>query len=399
MRWLRQGSQTLWIIIGLGLGILLGALAPEIAGRMAPLSNIFLRAVRAVMAPLIFGALITALAGTGDLRSTGRLGLRAFGYFMAVTVPALLCGGVLALWLRPGSGVTLPAGAPIGGVAPVSPGAMLEQLVPNSLFDAMARGDVLQMVVFCLPLGIACAALGERARPLVAFADALAQAMFRVTNYVMWLAPVGVCAAVAVTIGKGGLGTIGALGRVVLTLYLALAIFTAVVLAPLLWWSRQGWRRFYQAMREPLLLAVTTSSSGVALPPLLDNLERGGLPLRVTRLVLPACFCFNQISAAIYAPIAVIFTAQAAGIDLTRGQLAYLFVMLLFTTKGTPAVPRAVMVVIIGALTALRLPVESVALLLSVEILMDPLRTGVNILGHGVATLVIARGEEGCREA
>lgn len=399
MRWLRQGSQTIWIVIGLLLGILLGVLAPEIASRMAPLSNIFLRAVRAVMAPLIFGALITALAGTGDLRATGRLGLRTFGYFMVVTIPALLGGGLLALWLRPGNGVALPVGTSVGALAPVSPGAMFEQLVPHSLFDAMARGDVLQMVVFCLPLGVACAALGERARPLVAFADALAQAMFRVTNYVMWLAPVGVCAAVAVTIGKGGLGTIGALGRVVLTLYLALALFTVLILLPLLWWSRQGWRRFYHALREPFLLAVTTSSSGVALPPLLDNLERGGLPPRVTRLVLPACFCFNQISAAIYAPIAVIFTAQAAGIDLTPGQLAYLFVMLLFTTKGTPAVPRAVMVVIIGALTALQLPVESVALLLSVEILMDPLRTGVNILGHGVATLVIARGEEGRLEA
>lgn len=394
MKWLKQGSQTLWIVIGLVAGVFLGLLAPDIAGHLAPLSNIFLRAIRAVMAPLIFGALITALAGTGDLRATGRLGLRTFGYFMAVTIPALLLGGLLALWLRPGLGVTLPAGASGGAVAPIGFGTMLEQLIPQSIFDAMARGDVLQMVVFCLPLGVACAALGERARPLVAFADALAQAMFRVTNYVMWLAPVGVCAAVAVTIGKSGLATIGALGRVVLTLYIALGLFTGLVLIPLLWWSGQGWRRFYQAMREPFLLAVTTSSSGVALPPLLDNLERSGLPPRVTRLVLPACFCFNQISAAIYAPIAVIFTAQAAGITLSPGQLGYLLLMLLFTTKGTPAVPRAVLVVIIGALSALHLPVESVALLLSVEILMDPLRTGVNILGHGVATLVIARGED-----
>ena len=382
-----------WIVIGLVAGIALGVLAPEVAGRMAPLSNIFLRGVRAVMAPLIFGALITALAGTGDLRATGRLGLRALFYFLGVTIPALACGMVMALLLEPGVGVVLSAGgsAESSAPAPIGFGTMLEQMMPSSLIDAMARGDVLQIVVFCIPLGVACAALGERARPLVAFADALAQLMVRVTGYVMWLAPAGVFAAVAVTIGKGGLGTLGALGRVVITLYLALAIFVLLVLLPLLWWSRLGLRKFYQVMREPLILAVTTSSSGVALPPLLDNLERIGLPQRVTGLVLPACFCFNTIAAAIYSPIAVIFTAQAAGIALTKGQLLFLFVILLFTTKGTPAVPRAVMVIIIGALTSLHLPLGSVALLMSIEVFIDPIRTGVNILGHGVATLVIAR--------
>ena len=404
MKWLKQrslSSQSLWIVIGLLVGVTLGVWVPDLAVQLAPLSNIFLRAVRAVMAPLIFGALVSALAGTGDLRATGRLGLRTLGYFLVVTIPALIVGALMARWLQPGVGVVLPTsgapggagGASVPGLTPVGFGAMLEQLVPQSLIEAMARGDVLQIVVFCIPLGIGCAALGERARPLVDFADALAQAMFRVTSYVMWLAPVGVCAAVAVTIGRGGMATIGSLGRVVLTLYLALAIFVALVLVPLIWWSRFGAQRFYLALREPFLLAVTTSSSGVALPPLLDNLERGGLPSRVTRLVIPACFCFNQISAAIYAPIAVIFTAQAADIDLTKGQLGYLLLMLLFTTKGTPAVPRAVLVVIIGALGALNLPLESVALLLSVEILMDPIRTGVNILGHGVATAVLARGE------
>jgi len=382
-----------WIVIGLVAGIVLGVLAPEIAGRLTPLSNIFLRGVRAVMAPLIFGALITALAGTGDLRATGRLGLRALLYFLGVTIPALACGMLMALLLEPGLGVALPANGQSASLAPapVGFGAMLEQMMPSSLIDAMARGDVLQIVLFCIPLGVACAALGERAQPVVAFADALAQLMVRVTGYVMWLAPAGVFAAVAVTIGKGGIGTLGALGRVVITLYLALALFVVLVLLPLLWWSRLGLRKFYQVMREPFILAVTTSSSGVALPPLLDNLERIGLPQRVTGLVLPACFCFNTIAAAIYSPIAVIFTAQAAGIALTKGQLLFLFVTLLFTTKGTPAVPRAVMVIIIGALTSLHLPLGSVALLMSIEVFIDPIRTGVNILGHGVATLVIAR--------
>ncbi|MFM8395443.1 MAG: dicarboxylate/amino acid:cation symporter, partial [Acidobacteriota bacterium] len=165
MKWFKPGGQTAWIVIGLVAGVALGLWAPEIAGRLTPLSNIFLRAIRAVMAPLIFGALITALAGTGDLRATGRLGLRTIVYFMAVTVPALLLGGLLALWLQPGVGVALPAGGPGTpgvAVAPIGLGAMLEQLVPQSLFDAMARGDVLQMVVFCIPLGVACAALGER---------------------------------------------------------------------------------------------------------------------------------------------------------------------------------------------------------------------------------------------
>ncbi len=387
-------NLTGWIILGMVCGIAAGVLAPNFARELTPLGNLFLRAVKAIMAPLIFGALISALAGAGDLKATGRLGLRSFVYFWLVTTLALACGLLTALAIKPGLGVTLTAAKTSDLPAtPMSFGAMLEQVIPNSLIDAMARGDVLQIVVFCTALGIACATLGERARPLVAFAESLAQAMFRVTHYVMWLAPVGVAAAVAVTVANGGLGALGALGKVVLTLYTALALFTVLVLLPLFLWSRVSWRQFYHLMREPFLLAVTTTSSGIALPPLLENLERAGLSKRISGVVLPACFCFNLTGTTLYIPIAVLFTAQAAGVTLGVKQLALLFLMLMITSKGAPAVPRSSLLIIVGALNSLRLPLEGVALLLSAEVAMDFVRTGVNILGHGVAPLVIARWE------
>lgn len=391
---MKKINLTGWIILGMVCGIAAGLLTPNIARELTPLSNIFLRAVKAIMAPLIFGALISALAGTGDLKATGRLGLRTFVYFWVVTTLALACGMLTALIMKPGLGITLTAAKTSDLPAtPMSFGAMLEQVIPNSLIDAMARGDVLQIVVFCTALGVACATLGERARPLIAFAEALAQAMFRVTHYVMWLAPVGVAAAVAVTVANGGLGALGALGKVVLTLYVALALFTLLVLLPLFLWARVSWRQFYQLMREPFLLAVTTTSSGVALPPLLENLERAGLSKRISGFVLPACFCFNLTGTTLYIPIAVLFTAQAAGVTLGFKQLALLFLMLMITSKGAPAVPRSSLLIIVGALNSLHLPLEGVALLLSVEVAMDLVRTGINILGHGVAPLVIARAE------
>jgi proton glutamate symport protein len=394
LRSLNKIGLTGFILIGLVVGVIIGLTSPATASQLTPLSNIFLRAVKAVMAPLIFGSLITAIAGTGDLRTTGRLGLRSLIYFWSVTTLALACGMITALLLHPGDGIVLGAGTNAAATQ-TAPGfgALVEQMMPNSLIDAMARGDVLQIVIFCTVLGIACAALGAPARPLIAFAESLSQVMFKVTSYVMWIAPVGVGAAVAVTIGQSGIGAIGGISRMVLTLYAALGIFTILVLLPLLFWSRCSWRKFYQAMREPFILAVTTTSSGVALPPLLENLDRLGLPKRITGFVLPACFCFNTTGTTLYIPIAVLFTAQAAGVTLTPTQLVILFFTLMITSKGAPAVPRSSMLIIIGALTSLHLPLESVALLLSAEIVMDPVRTAVNILGHGVAPLVITRWE------
>jgi proton glutamate symport protein len=398
---MKRITLTGWIVIGMLAGIAVGVLAPSIARELTPLSNIFLRAVKAVIAPLIFGALISALAGAGSLQAIGRLGLRTFVYFWVVTTLALACGMLTALVMKPGFGIVLPTDKATADLptTPLTFSAMLEQVVPNSLIDAMARGDVLQIVVFCSVFGLACAALGARAKPVVVFAEALAEVMFRVTSYAMWLAPLGVGAAVAVTIGNGGLGALSALWRVVLTLYLALLLFTLLALLPLFVWARVSWRQFYQAMREPFLLAVATTSSGVALPLLLENLERMGVPKRITGFVLPACFCFNLTGTTLYIPIAVLFTAQAAGVMLSAGQLALLFLMLMITSKGAPAVPRSSLLIILGTLNSLRLPVEGVALLLSAEIAMDMVRTAVNILGHGVAPLVIARWEEAAAPA
>ncbi len=394
-RAVRRISQTTWIFIGMAAGIALGVAAPDIARAMAPVSSVFLRLIKSIIAPLLFGTLVYGIAGAGNVKQMGRIGIKAILYFEIVTTIALFLGLFAVNLTRPGEGMKLErtAAEPALAQATVTLGGVLEHVFPVSVIDAMARGDVLQVVVFSFLFGAACAAIGPKAQPVVAFAESLAEVMFRYTRYVMYLAPVGVGAAMAVTIGSKGLGVLFGLGKLIATMYVALAIFVAVVLGSVILIARIPPRRFFNAAREPFLIAFSTASSEAALPRALENMEAFGVPKHIVAFVLPTGYSFNLDGTTLYLSLASVFVAQAAGVNMTFGQQLIMMLTLMLTSKGVAGVPRAALVILAGTLASFQLPIEGVAVLLGVDALMDMARTSVNVLGNCLAAAVVARWE------
>ena len=392
---MKRLSLTAWIFMGMAAGVVLGLAEPDFARALAPVSNIFLRLIRSIVAPLLFGTLVYGIAGTGSMKAMGRIGLKAIVYFEVVTSVALLVGLAAVNLVRPGEGMTLEraaAGAPITSAAP-SAASFLEHVFPSSVIDAMARGEVLQLVVFSLLFGAACAAAGEKARPVVEFARSLAEVMFKYTGYVMWLAPAGVCAAIAVTVGAQGSGVLVGLGKLILTMYAAQAVFLVGVLGTVMVIARVPVRRFWQAAREPFLIAFSTSSSEAALPRALENMERFGVPKHIVSFIIPTGYSFNLDGSTLYLSLASIFVAQAAGIHLSVGQQVAMMLVLMLTSKGVAGVPRASLVILAGTLAQFNLPLEGAAVLLGIDAILDMARTSVNVVGNCLATAVVARWE------
>jgi proton glutamate symport protein len=393
-RTVRRLSLTAWIFIGMAAGIALGIAAPGFAVRLSPVSNIFLRLIRSIIAPLIFGTLVYGIAGAGDLKRMGRIGLKAIVYFEAVTTVALFLGLAAVNLVRPGAGMTL---APSSDAAlpqnQQSAGTIIEHVFPSSIIDAMARGDVLEIVVFSFLFGAACAAIGAKAKPVVTFCESLAQVMFRYTSYVMCLAPFGVAAAIAVTVASKGSSVLLGLGKLVLTMYAAQFVFVTLVLGSIVTLFRIPAGAFYRAVREPFLIAFSTASSEAALPLALENMERFGVPPHIVAFVIPTGYSFNADGSTLYLSLASVFVAQAAGIHLSLGQQLLMMLMLMLTTKGVAGVPRQSLVLLAGALSTFHLPMEGVAVLLGVDALLDMARTSVNVLGNCLASAVVARWE------
>jgi len=392
---LKRLSLTAWIFIGMAAGIVLGVAAPAVAVRLSPVSNIFLRLIRSIIAPLIFGTLVYGIAGSGDLKCMGRIGLKAILYFEAVTTLALFLGLAAVNLVRPGVGMTLapaPAATPAPQAQP-APGSIIEHVFPSSIIDAMARGDVLQIVVFSFLFGAACAAIGSKAQPVVAFCESLAEVMFRYTNYVMYLAPLGVGAAIAVTVASKGFGVLYGLAKLVLTMYVAQIIFVTVVLGSVVMLFRIPAAAFVRAVREPFLIAFSTASSEAALPLALENMEQFGVPKHIVAFVLPAGYSFNLDGSTLYLSLASVFVAQAAGIQLSLGKQLLMMLTLMLTSKGVAGVPRAALVILAGTLSSFDLPMEGVAVLLGIDAVMDMARTSVNVLGNCLASAVVARWE------
>ena len=391
---MRRLSLTAWIFIGMAAGIALGIAAPGFAVRLSPVSNIFLRLIRSIIAPLIFGTLVYGIAGAGDLKRMGRIGLKAIVYFEAVTTVALFLGLAAVNLVRPGAGMTL---APSSDAAlpqnQQSAGTIIEHVFPSSIIDAMARGDVLEIVVFSFLFGAACAAIGAKAKPVVTFCESLAQVMFRYTSYVMCLAPFGVAAAIAVTVASKGSSVLLGLGKLVLTMYAAQFVFVTLVLGSIVTLFRIPAGAFYRAVREPFLIAFSTASSEAALPLALENMERFGVPPHIVAFVIPTGYSFNADGSTLYLSLASVFVAQAAGIHLSLGQQLLMMLMLMLTTKGVAGVPRQSLVLLAGALSTFHLPMEGVAVLLGVDALLDMARTSVNVLGNCLASAVVARWE------
>jgi len=378
------------------LGAALGAFFPDIgkADWMMALANVFLRLIKSIIAPLIFGTLVAGIAGTGSVKTMGRIGLKAIIYFEVLTTIALFLGLGAVNLVRPGEGMTLEQSADAGlpKVQPTLSGT-LEHTFPQSVIDAMARGDVLQIVVFSFLFGAACATIGIKAGPVVDFCKSLSEVMFRYTKYVMYLAPLGVGAAMAHTIGSKGISVLLGLGKLVLTLYGALIIFIVVVLGTVAVIARIPLRRFIRTVREPFIIAFSTAASEAALPLALENLEEMGVPKHIVAFVLPTGYSFNLDGSTLYLSLASLFVAQAAGVHMPFGQQLLMMLTLMLTSKGVAGVPRAALVILTGTLTTFNLPMEGAAVLLGVDALLDMARTGINVLGNCLASAVVARWE------
>jgi Na+/H+-dicarboxylate symporter len=396
MRSLKRISLTSWILISLLIGVLLGAFYPSFARQLAPVSNIFLRLIKSIVGPLLFGTLVSGIASAGELKTMGRIALKAVTYFEIATTLALVIGLLMVNLMQPGAGLSLtsqPGGAPSGLAKPLSIGQILEHSVPQNIFESLAQNDVLQMVVFFFLFGAACSAIGEKAQPVVSFATSVAEAMFRYTRYVMYLAPFGVGAAIAVTVGSKGLGVLLSLGKLVGSLYLAQLVFVVVVFGAALSIARVPVIRFFHAVRQPFLIAFSTASSEAALPLALENMSLFGIPKHIVGFVLPTGYSFNLDGSALYLALASVFVAQAAGVHMPIGTQIMMMLTLMLTSKGVAAVPRAALVILAGTLGTFNLPLEGISLILGVDALMDMCRTSVNLLGNCVATAVVARWE------
>ncbi len=390
------------IILGLAAGVLIGWLWPEVGVDSAWIRTIFINLIKVIIAPLIFGSIVAGIAGGGEFKQVGRMGVKALVYFEVVTTLALVIGLVVVNITKPGVGVLLQGGDlnALGSIEGAHPRTFIETLIhafPSSIIESMARGDVLQVVVFSVFFGAAVGAIGEKGKPILEWCDALSQVMFKFTAYVMRFAPFGIGAAMAVTIGHMGLSVLINLGMLVLTLYIALIFFVLLVLGAVAWMIRLPVRQFVRAVWEPFTLAFWTTSSESALPLAMERMERLGVPKRIVGFVLPTGYSFNLDGSTLYLAVASVFVAQAAemttGIHFGWDQQVLLMLTLMVTSKGIAAVPRASLVILLAALHSFGLPPEGVAVIFAVDEFMDMGRTSVNVLGNCLATVAISRWE------
>ena len=394
-------TLTTQIMIALVAGGVLGWLWPEWGNRIYFLRDIFLNLIKSIIAPLIFSTLVVGIAGGGDLKKVGRMGVKALLYFEVVTTAALFIGlGVVNL-IKPGYGIALSAStSDLGQIAQNHPKTLVETLVhifPASIADSMVRGDVLQIVAFSVLFAMAVSALGAKGGPILRFCESLSQVMFKFTGYVMMFAPVGVGAAMAHTIGTKGLGVLVNLAKLIGSLYLALFIFVFVVLGAVAIIARVPIRQFIKAVREPFVIAFATTSSESALPKAMEVMERLGVPPRIVGFVMPTGYSFNLDGTTLYLAMASVFVAQAAetatGQHMSFGRQLVMMLTLMVTSKGVAAVPRAALVILLATLASFNLPIEGVAVIFGIDELMDMGRTSVNVLGNCMATVVVARWE------
>jgi proton glutamate symport protein len=394
----RLPGITTQIFIGLVLGILVGHFWPGFAVAIKPLADAFLRMIKMIIAPLLFATLVVGIAGTGDLKAMGRIGLKAIVYFEVASTIALFLGLVLVNIFHPGAGLAMPIGADTKAAAAMAQNQqhawdIFLHLFPTSVVDSMARGDILQLVVFSTFFGVALAAIGPKGQPVLDVLESTAAVMFKFTGYVMAFAPIGVFAAIAATVGGKGLAILFTLGKLIALMYLGLAIFVLIVLGGVSYLIRVPFLTFVKAIREPFLIAFTTASSEAALPKSLEVMERFGVPKNIVGFVLPTGYSFNLDGTTLYLSLASVFVAQLAGVPMTFGQQLVMMLTLMLTSKGVAGVPRAALVVLTATLTQFGLPLEGAAILLGIDQILDMGRTAVNVMGNCISTVVVARWE------
>src|SRR5205809_2850302 len=393
-------NLTFRVLVAIAIGVTLGIVAPDTARAMRPLGDTFIALVRMVIGPIIFLTITLGIANMNDLKKVGTVGLKAFIYFEVVTTFALAIGLVVVNVTKPGAGLDVSSMAR-GDVSQYAAQGramgfsdFLTHVVPTSAVDAFAKGDILQIVFFSILFGIALSALGEHGRPLVEFFDRVLQVFFRITAIIMVVAPIGAFGAMAYTVGNFGVRTLLPLGRLMLDVYITMFVFVLVVLNIVCRIYGFSLWQYLRYIKEEILLVLGTSSSEVALPRMLAKMERYGCARPVVGLVIPAGYSFNLDGTSIYLSMASIFIAQAFGVHLSIGQQVSLLAILMLTSKGAAGVTGSGFIVLASTLAATRtVPVEGLAIVLGVDRFMSEARAIVNLIGNGVATLVISRME------
>jgi len=396
---LRRRTLTQWIVVAMFAGVAIGVWFPAFGVSLLPISTAFIRIIKAIIVPLIFGTLVVGIAGHGDdMKRVGRLALKSIIYFEIVTTLALFLGLLTVNVMKPGVGAALAvpaAGATPPASEPVTFASVLEHIVPQSFFDAAARNEMLQIVFWSVLFAIGLTQVrGRPKETMLGFCEAVAEVMFKFTGIVMTFAPFAVAAALAVTVGKpGGLRNLQSLALVVVTLYIALVVFGLLVLYPVARIARVPIGAFIAAVKEPALIAFSTASSEAALPKAMERMEALGVPRRIVAFVMPTGYSFNLDGSTLYLSVASIFVAQASGISLSLGQQLLMMLTLMLTSKGVAGVPRASLVILMGTVASFNLPIEAAIALIGVDVLMDMARTTVNLIGNCLATVVMARWE------
>jgi proton glutamate symport protein len=401
---------TVQIMIGLVVGVAIGWLRPDWGNAVYFLRDIFLNLIKSIIGPLVFSTLVVGIAGGGDLRKVGRMGVKTLVYFEVITTAALFIGLAIVNFTKPGMGVPL-AGNPSEIVQKIGenhPRTLVETLVhvfPSSVVDSLVRGDILQIVAFAVLFAMAVSAVGEKGKPIIRAMESLSQVMFKFTNYVMMFAPFGVGAAMAHTIASQGPGVLVSLGNLIFTYYVALIIFIVLIFGLVIFITRVPIRQFVRAVREPAAIAFATTSSESAMPKAMQAMERLGVPKRIVGFVMPTGYSFNLDGSMIFLSITSVFIAQAAesttGLHFGLSQQLPMMLAFMVTSKGLAGMPRASILVLFATLTNV-LPAgvvaTGVAFILGIDALMDMGRSAVNLIGNCLATIHGALGRESHRE-
>ncbi len=388
-------SLTTWIMAGMIIGVEIGHDFSEFALSLNILSQIFLRLIKTIIAPLLFGTLVVGIAGHSNLKQVGRMGIKSLVYFELVTTVALFIGLAAINLSKAGVGITL---APVSGekieVKSQTATEIILHIFPENFAKSVVEGQVLQVVVFSILFAIGLAMVDEKRRkPMIDFAESLSETMFKFTNIIMYFAPVAVGGAIAYTIGKYGFDIFGNLFKLLLTLYVSLIAFLLLVLLPIALALKVPVKKFLNAIAEPVSIAFATASSEAALPRAMEEMELFGVPRKIVAFVIPTGYSFNLDGTTLYLSLASVFVAQAAGIEMSFGQQMLMVFTLMLTSKGVAGVPRASLVILLGTAASFNLPTEPIFMILGIDALMDMARTSVNVIGNCLATVVIAKWE------
>ena len=398
MEFLKQRSLSTYIVLALVLGVIVGAVSPDIGLAMKPLGDIFIRMIKMIVVPLIFFSLIMGIAGTGDFSKLGRLGGKAILWFEVATTVALVVGLLVVNLIEPGMGVHIQQGMTdavqkIADHKPLDHIQMIVNIVPTNIIDAMARADMLQIIFFSCIFAISAAKAGKDGQKVIDLSRDITHIMFNVTHYVMKVSPIGIFGAIAHTVAMYGLDVLIPLLKLIGTMYLAIGIFLVILVIGAAVVTKVNLVGFMKVIKEPMVLAFTTSASEAALPIAMEKLERIGIPKHIVSFVLPLAYTFNLDGSTLYSAVAVIFLGQVYGVPLPLGLQIVILLTLMISTKGIAGVPGAALIILAGTATAFGIPVEGVAMLLGIDRVLDMARTMCNVTGNCIAGLVVARWE------